>query len=360
LSKENQSMVNLNKSFLRYPGVYFGNKSKIASEVWKRLGNVDTYIEPFCGSASMLWKRPLAHFADGKARIEILNDKYCHAVNFLRTIKYKPEVLVKEISTSVASEVDLIARYRYLAFGHDKKGFSKKLKADPEYCEPVMAAWWVWGMCLWIGNDNFQALKYDNWRKIPECTTRKGICVDFNIDICSENFFSGNDRYIVSIKNRHKCIHNWINTLHNRLLYTTIACGKWSRVCEADSIIRGNGTKRVGVFLDPPYPTKSESGVEETTRDVYSKSKSSFRKLQKNVMDWCIKNANEKVRVAVCGYEGNGYELLVKEHSWTEMKWSTIGGYANTGKNEEKSKKKNRFLERIWFSPNCIKKDSFF
>lgn len=40
---------------------YFGGKSRIASEVWARFGDVTSYIEPFFGSGAVLLSRPEEH-----------------------------------------------------------------------------------------------------------------------------------------------------------------------------------------------------------------------------------------------------------------------------------------------------------
>ena len=39
---------------LKAPFPYFGGKSRVAHEVWHRLGDVTNFIEPFCGSAAVL------------------------------------------------------------------------------------------------------------------------------------------------------------------------------------------------------------------------------------------------------------------------------------------------------------------
>jgi phage/plasmid primase-like uncharacterized protein len=59
------------------------------------------------------------------------------------------------------------------------------------------------------------------------------------------------------------------------------------------------------------------------------------------------------VRVAVCGYEGDGYEVLVRDHGWTEESWEASGGYGNQSK-DKKGKAANAKRERIWFSPECL------
>ena len=40
------------------PFPWFGGKSRIAAEVWKHLGDVQCYIEPFFGSGAVLLGRP--------------------------------------------------------------------------------------------------------------------------------------------------------------------------------------------------------------------------------------------------------------------------------------------------------------
>jgi site-specific DNA-adenine methylase len=42
---------------LKAPFPYFGGKSRIAAEVWRRFGDVKTYVEPFCGSCAVLLAR---------------------------------------------------------------------------------------------------------------------------------------------------------------------------------------------------------------------------------------------------------------------------------------------------------------
>lgn len=43
---------------LKAPFPYFGGKSSVAGEVWKRFGDVKMYVEPFFGSGAVLLGRP--------------------------------------------------------------------------------------------------------------------------------------------------------------------------------------------------------------------------------------------------------------------------------------------------------------
>ena len=53
------------------------------------------------------------------------------------------------------------------------------------------------------------------------------------------------------------------------------------------------------------------------------------------------------MRIAVCGYEGDGYEMLEGE-GWQVVAWKS-SGYGN----RSTKGKANSERERIWFSPHC-------
>lgn len=48
----------MNDNILEAPFPYFGGKSRVAGEVWRRFGNVPNLIEPFAGSLAVLLARP--------------------------------------------------------------------------------------------------------------------------------------------------------------------------------------------------------------------------------------------------------------------------------------------------------------
>ena len=66
---------------MKSPYVYYGGKSIIAPEVWKRFGNTPNFIEPFFGSGAVLLARPVEHFRVEAARHETVNDLDCFVPN---------------------------------------------------------------------------------------------------------------------------------------------------------------------------------------------------------------------------------------------------------------------------------------
>jgi hypothetical protein len=100
-----------------------------------------------------------------------------------------------------------------------------------------------------------------------------------------------------------------------------------------------------GVFLDPPY------GQEANREDVY---RIDSKSLAADVLKWCIENGdNAKMRIALCGYAGEGHEPL-EDLGWSVVEWKALGGYENQAQNGTSG---NRHKERIWFSPHCLKVD---
>jgi hypothetical protein len=80
-------------------------------------------------------------------------------------------------------------------------------------------------------------------------------------------------------------------------------------------------------------------------RDVYSIN-SNDGSMTAEIMSFCLENQdNPCMRIALCGLEGE-YELP----GWQVMSWT-----GNSGMAKDKTGNVNRNLERIWFSPHCLK-----
>jgi hypothetical protein len=64
------------------------------------------------------------------------------------------------------------------------------------------------------------------------------------------------------------------------------------------------------------------------------------------------------IRIAVCGYDTDGYAVLESE-GWERHQWKAQGGYGNTKKARGKENT-NRGRECIWFSPACVRTPGLF
>src|SRR5688572_23279134 len=123
---------------LKAPFPWFGGKSDVAAEVWRRLGAVPNYIEPFFGSGAMLLGRP------DFSGVETVNDKDGMVCNFWRAVKMAPDEVAMHADWPV-NECDLHARHHWLVSIKDSLG--PKLEGDPEFFDAKIAGWWCWGIC---------------------------------------------------------------------------------------------------------------------------------------------------------------------------------------------------------------------
>jgi DNA adenine methylase len=72
------------------PVRYFGGKWKIASWIIEQFPRHTTYVEPFCGAANVLFRKP-------PSRFEVINDLNHNIVTFFDVLRSRPVDLIKAI-----------------------------------------------------------------------------------------------------------------------------------------------------------------------------------------------------------------------------------------------------------------------
>lgn len=312
---------------LRAPFPYFGYKGKISPVVWEHLGNPDNYVEPFFGSGAVLLQRPQA----GKR--EVINDKYGHVVNFWRSVQTDPDG-VCEHAITIAAESELHARNA--ACRKELENVTSLLEGDPNFHDSRMAGWWCFVQCMAIGECAFARGPWiivdgelvhrdqaDGIRRAVPCDADRGIQKSVP--------FHG----LQGIMARREYARDWIHRLSQRIAGVRILCGDWSRAVKPTYTTQHGLT---GVFLDKPYNTHYK---------VYPEADP----INQAVCAWCAENgSNPNLRIAMCGYAGTLAVDLVKL-GWLEHAWVAGGGRITTGGQSDE----NRKLERIWFSPHCVK-----
>lgn len=294
---------------LKAPFTYFGGKSAVADIVWSRFGDVANYVEPFCGSLAVLLSRPT------EPRTETVNDQDCYLTNFWRSIRFAPDETAYWADYPV-SEIDLLSRHDWLIAQSER--LRQYMRDDPNYYNPKIAGWWVWGSSQWIG---------DGW-----CETAAEQLPHVG------NAGRGINRKLphVGDAGRGDQIRLYFNELSARLRDVRIACGSWERVL-GPSVTFRHGT--TAVFLDPPY---GEGATE------YSAGGNKTSVLQ-DVAEWAIEAASHPdMRIAVCGYEG----AVEFPETWEAHRWKNRGGYGSQGDGDGRANAKR---ETIWFSPNCLR-----
>ena len=371
---------------LKAPFPWFGGKRRVSSVVWRAFGpDVPNYIEPFAGSLAILLGRP-----GGPGKIETVNDRDRYLANFWRAVTADPEAVARWANWPV-NEADMHARHRWLV---NQTAFRERMHTDPDFFDPKIAGWWVWGLCMWIGGgwcvepNNHKHPKLDGigkgvhseagHRKRPTLGTDNGVhcrrqlpdlaVPDRALEVgrgvlrpshklphlVAEAYspgrrpdvsHAGQGVHLPSLGN-DRGMHGvaappcteWFRTLQQRLRRVRVACGDWRRVLGPSVLGKGKnvgGRRPCAVFLDPPYSHEF--------RDPYLYSEDDPA-VSTQVREWALEHGEDPdLRIALCGYEG--------EHdmppSWQVHAWKAGRGYAGADND-------NRAKERIWFSPHCL------
>ena len=285
---------------LRAPFSYFGGKRHAAELVWRAIGDVAHFVEPFCGSAAVLLARPHAPHR------ETINDADGMVANFWRAVKAGPDVVADHADWPV-NEADLHARHGWL-IGH-RDALTERLIADPEWFDARAAGWWVWGTRAWIGS---------GWcgeravRQLPDIdpTGRKAV----------------------------EATPALLRELAARLRNVDVACGDWTRIL-SPSALRLDRVSSTGLLLDPPY---REGNMDYAAGGTGTP-------LSATVRAWCEEHGdNPRLRIVLCGLSGE--HAALEARGWRAVAWKANGGYGNATGGANASR------ERLWLSPHCVER----
>lgn len=296
------------------PYPWAGGKSLIASDVWAHIGPCPVVVEPFFGGGSLLLARPVEGITRGST--EIVNDLDNFVVNFWRSLQLRHAELCDWLDYPV-SEVDLTARHRWL----QREGLAKLAaldwEGDPMACDPQVAAWWAWGQSQWIGGG--WCAPTTTARRRPK-TTLNGVC-------------------------RRVDLPTWLEALAHRLRFVQVWRGDWKR-CVTDAVLNDVNGSVTAILLDPPYSQAHRSHRKNSPLYAVDTDPAA------EVREWCLANGHRaRLRIALFGLEGEGHEAL-EAQGWTVKAW-TARGMSNQG--HDTPNKTRRHLERVWFSPACLK-----
>jgi len=373
---------------LKAPFPWFGGKSRVAHLIWDRFGSVVNYVEPFAGSLAVLLARP-----GGAGRNETVNDKDAYLANFWLALKTDPEAVAYYADWPV-NEVFLHSRHKWLVA--QKETLKAKMDRDPDFFDPKIAGWWVWGQSLWIGSGwcaqpewkgrhacerSPKGIHRELWKKrptlgkgghgihqasigeqIPRLSGRQGAIKEQEnpwrqrpdvkgqgitarqfgfdeIEVWRQKPESKGHRGVVDRAD----LYDYFEALAFRLKKVRVCSGDWSRILGPSPTTEIGLT---GVFLDPPYSVDDRDAVyNEDSKDVAIE-----------VRNWALEHAQDpKLRIAVCGYESEHEKFFPSD--WETIAWKANGGYGNqSGKTRGRV---NATRERIWFSPNCLRNSLF-
>lgn len=305
------------------PFPWFGGKRRVADVVWRGLGGVDNYVEPFGGSLAVLLGRP-----GGASGVETVNDLDGFVANFWRAVSVDPEGVAKYADWPV-NEVDLHSRHLWLV--NVGRGLVDSLLADPEWFDVRVAGYWVWGQSAWFGS---------GWGSPGGSVSAGG----YGLSVSASIPRLGDAGHGV---HRRGGV-DWVG-LFERLRRVRVLSGDWSRLVSATALHFGS---RVGVFLDPPYlgEVRASGLYREDSPDVAH-----------DVREWCLEHGDdERFRIVLAGYVDEHDDLM--PDSWERVYWSAGTGMQSAASAARGSGNAvNRHKECLWFSPHCVREqDNLF
>jgi site-specific DNA-adenine methylase len=385
------------------PFPWFGGKSDAAPHVWAALGDVDHYVEPFAGSLAVLMRRP--HTANRTYYSETVNDVDGLLINAWRSIQHSPDATAEAASWPV-TEADIMSRHLALLRWRSERNL-ELLMADPEWHDPKMGGWWMYGQSGWIGSgwcsgdgawvvgDDGRIVKRAKAgrgegvrRKVPFLTANgRGVTrpqlreegVGRQLPFVGNNgqgvahgnlreegvgrqlpFLSVNGQGVnnpgtheegVAIEHEfHPMtmpeLRRWFGYLSARLRHVRVLNGDWSRVC-TDGALKSLPVRQggvCGVFVDPPYADTAGRA------DVYSHED---QQVAHRVREWALGHTDSKwLRVVMAGFEGE-HDGAFESAGWRAVEWYRAGhlkgGMGNVGANGTQMHR-----DRLWLSPSCL------
>lgn len=309
------------------PFPWFGGKRRVAAEVWAALGDVDNYVEPFAGSLAVTLGRPPHNLNDGQRRAETVNDADGYIANFWRAITHDPDAVADWCDYPV-NETDLFARHLWLV-NDGRSRLLNGLESDPEWFDPQIAGWWVWGINAWIGSG--WCAGDGPWIADGEGIGKRPHLADAGRGVNRELPHLGG-------------VHHYFAALAARLRDVRVCCGDWARVVTNGALSYG---AHVGVFLDPPYLGDVRMADLYTVDD---------HTIAHDVRDWCLTNGdNPRFRIVLAGYNAEHDHLMPP--TWRRHRWSASAAYqtALAAKRDVKvGNLANRHGETLWLSPHCV------
>ena len=393
--------------YKKTPFPWFGGKTNAAPLVWAALGDVPHYVEPFFGGGAVLLRRP--HLANRTYFSETVNDLNGMICNFFRSVQLSPAETAKHASWPV-SEADLLARHIWLVKWQHERNL-ELLMGDPEWHDPKVAGWWVWGICCWIGSNfcagdgpwtsgpdgraykqgkgkprppgvssqlphlhsNGQGVNHAGLRE-PGVSSRLPHLHDDGCGVnapqlrepgvASQRPSLGDDgRGVNHAQLREPGVsdddgvtyhdmvmpklNEWFAYLSARLRHVRILNGDWERA------VTNSASKTLSVGKKGPCGIFFDPPYADTAgrnMDLYVNDSGTTAH---DVREWCLAHGDDpEYRIVLAGFDGEHGTALI-DAGWREVAWfkggHLTGGYGVQGKNGHQQHR-----ERLWLSPHCL------
>ena len=194
----------------------------------------------------------------------------------------------------------------------------RRLAADPSYCDPMIAGWWVWGISLWLGGPN-------------GFLSTDGSVSDRAPKMAADLSGGGVSAQVTGLRGKGPVAHiaiieRHLRDLQDRLHSVIVLNRDWTAGVTNGALSTyptAPGYTRA-VLLDPPY------------LQDYKTYESDDGNVARGAYQWAIRNG-EKYRIAYCCLRGT-FEVPAGWMAETKT-------FRRTGRNDD----------MVMFSPACKK-----
>jgi hypothetical protein len=321
------------------PYTWFGGKRAIAGAVRAAFSHCTGYAEPFLGGAGVL-----IYGRFYTKRFAIAGDLNGFVTNVWRAIQQAPDDVAR-YAFDWCSQVDYWSRQLYIMRAY--KGLLTRLIADPEYCDPKIAGWWLYARALSIGARAASGTGpwwVDEARRIRADASRAGV-----IELTKQILETGDapvggvSFQVPNVRADNAVLScNSVDELRQRLSWFSEVLKRVRFICSDWRAFQGDGVLNLaedvtGVFLDPPYH-------QEANKDAYGLR----TEVAVEAARWAVSRGDDpRLAIIYCAYDG--FENVVPElNAWRKVVWRAPKGFST--RSETKRKRAN---EAFWLSPQC-------
>lgn len=398
------TLTALNKA----PFPWFGGKRYAAPLVWSLLGDTPHYVEPFFGTGAVLLERP--HPCNRPYFSETVNDADGLLCNFWRAVQRFPVETAEAASWPVV-EADKSARQIALLRWRDERVVDL-LAGSADWCDPVMAGWWAWAVCVQIGafdgrgpwtadpvtgrivkqargpvrepgvlhdlphlSNNGQGVNHASTREPGVSRDRPHLSDDGRGVNRPGTRVPGVSRDLPHLTNNGQGVNHastrepgvtvppgdefhpvtmpelirWFRFLSARLRHVRVLNGDWTRVVTTGAAHHLPVRQGKGPCGVFLDPPYADTAIRDD--NLYHHDSLD---VAHDVREWALRNGDDPLfRIVLAGFEGEHGTVLTGA-GWTEHEWFTSGhlrgGMGNV--NAADGHQQNR--ERLWASPHCL------
>lgn len=250
---------------------YVGNKTRITPVIWRGLGRITRFTDPFAGSGSVYFTRPKE--VDAYVKNVVMGDASGLVSNYLRAVVHHYDFLYGFFENHIHDEWRHAAAKKHVK-EYDLKALEAGLLSDPNWCDKNLAACWMLMLSASI-MDGFGI-------------QATGVAVD------------------------PKRVLDWRSDAT-----FTIRHGDWKKTVRKSFLQTYDNNRTItGVVLDPPY------GGTENYYDSATKG------LSQESYEWAVEKASERVRVAYCCYSDH----FPCPEGWVARDWTgATFGFSKSG-----------------------------